>query len=485
MTFLKRLIPKTLLGRLTALLLLALAVSNAVGVMGFLAERHHALLTVGIDQVATRTIATLRLLERAPTELHNDILSATGDRRLRSTINPTPILAVKKSLNDIERELLGRLAQSLDVELSESIRLRADWQRRWDRRGGHDDDDDDDDHYKDRDDDDDGWKNRKHRPWRGYRVQMSVPMADGQWLNVQTGFADRPFDWRGPTQVSALLMALAIIAVLWIFLRRAMRPVGAMADAAERLGRGERLLALAETGPEDIRRTVRAFNAMSARIERFVRDRTELLAAISHDLRTPITTLRLRAAFIEDEEIKARMEATLDELQAMVEALLTYARTEAEQEETVSVDAVSMIQRLVDEVIETEGVDANQVTVTAPDTLALRVRPLSLKRCVRNLIQNAVRYGGGATVSLFETKDDSIIRIEDDGPGIPDDRIADMMQPFVRMEESRSKDTGGIGLGLSIARGIARAHGGDLLLSNRPEGGLRADVVLPKPRATA
>lgn len=464
-----RIVPRTLAGRLTVLLLGALVISTAIGALGFVSERHKALLTVGVDQVAQRTTALVRLIDRAPPALHGDILAASATARLRARITDMPEVAANTRPSALERQLLAQLGSVI----GDDARVRADWRKRWDH-DDHGDDDDDDDWHEHDDDDRHTW-----RRWRGHRVVLSAPLSDGRWLTVETGFADRPFRWWGPVQVSTLIMALAIVLILWFVVRRALRPVTQMADAADRLGRGEAVAALDETGPDDIRRTVRAFNAMSARIERFVRDRTQLLAAISHDLRTPITALRLRIEFIEDAETRARMEATLDDLQAMVEALLAYARAEAEQEPTESVDVVSLTRTAVGEVDDAEGRAAGTTTVGGPDTLALRCRPVALKRAIRNLVQNAIRYGGGAAVTVEQSGDDVIIRIDDDGPGIPPERLDDMLQPFVRLDDSRSRDTGGVGLGLSIARGIARAHGGDVRLSNRAAGGLRAEIVLP------
>jgi signal transduction histidine kinase len=479
-----RLIPRTLAGRLSVLLLGALVVSTAVGALGFVSERHRTLLGVGVDQVAVRTAALVRLIDRAPPDLHDDILAASATHDLRARITEAPAVAVPADPTDIERLLTDRLSAELGVD----VRVRGGWRLRWDdddrddewdddRHDDWDDDWDDDRDWRSGDDADRPWRDRR---WRGHRVAVSAPLTDGRWLAVETGFADRPFRWWGPVQVSTLLMAVAIVLILWFVVRRALRPVTRMAEAADALGRGERTPPLDETGPDDIRRTVRAFNAMSARIDRFVRDRTELLAAISHDLRTPITALRLRIEFIEDAETRTRMAATLDELQAMVEALLTFARAEAEQEPTQTVDLVSLVRAAAGEVDEAEGRAAPDATpVSGPDTLALRCRPMALKRCIRNLVQNALRYGASARIAVAADGGRVLIRIDDDGPGIPEDRLDDMLQPFVRLDESRSRDTGGVGLGLSIARGVARAHGGDVRLANRPEGGLRAEIDLP------
>jgi signal transduction histidine kinase len=228
-------------------------------------------------------------------------------------------------------------------------------------------------------------------------------------------------------------------------------------------------------GPAEVRTTVEAFNAMQVRLSRFIGDRTRMVAAISHDLRTPITSLRLRAEFIEEDELKRDVVRTLDEMQAMTDATLAFAREEGVGEETRSMDLAALIEGMVEDQVEL----GHEVTYSGPERLAWRCRPVSLKRAIGNLVENSVRYAGAAQVRLSQVGSEVIISVEDSGPGIPDERLDDVFEPFVRVENSRSRDTGGVGLGLSIARSIIRAHGGELTLANRQEGGLRATATLP------
>ncbi|MEK9662234.1 MAG: ATP-binding protein, partial [Alphaproteobacteria bacterium] len=223
-----------------------------------------------------------------------------------------------------------------------------------------------------------------------------------------------------------------------------------------------------------------AFNAMQERLSRFIGDRTRLLAAISHDLRTPITSLRLRAEFIDDEETRAKVLETLDEMARMAEATLAFARDDAAAEETRPVDLAALLQSLADDLADL----GHDVTCAEAPALAYRCRPVALKRALRNLIENAVRYGDRARISLAATPEGPRIAIEDDGPGIDPAALERVFEPFVRLEESRSRETGGVGLGLAIARSIVRAHGGELSLVNRSDAagkvaGLTATVALP------
>jgi signal transduction histidine kinase len=248
-----------------------------------------------------------------------------------------------------------------------------------------------------------------------------------------------------------------------------------LAEVADGLGRGEAVEPLPEAGPEEVRRTARAFNEMQRRLRRFVEDRTRMLAAIGHDLRTPITSLRLRAELLEDEEARSRILATLDEMQRMIEATLAFAREEASREATRTVDLGALVESVCVDLADL-GLD----TAYEPGPrLACACRPDSLRRAVRNLVENAARYGRRARVTALRQGAELVVRVDDDGPGIPPEALERVFAPFVRLEESRSSETGGVGLGLAIARTIARAHGGDVRLANRPEGGLRAELALP------
>jgi signal transduction histidine kinase len=275
------------------------------------------------------------------------------------------------------------------------------------------------------------------------------------------------------------VMAVALFVIVTFMVRRLTRPMAELAVAAERLGRGEAVPPVPERGPADVRETTRAFNRMHARLQRFVQDRTRMLAAISHDLRTPITSLRLRAEFIDDEEIRGKILETLDDMQRMAEATLAFAREEAAQEDTRAVDLAA----LTDSVCADLADMGQDVTFAGAPRSHYLGRTSSLKRALRNLIENAVTYGRRARVALEAGDHEWRIVIEDDGPGIPEADFERVFAPFVRLEESRNPETGGVGLGMAISRSIVRGHGGDIALANRrgPHGieGLRVTIRLP------
>ena len=304
--------------------------------------------------------------------------------------------------------------------------------------------------------------------------RCSSPMV--RWLNLESRLLPPTFEWKLPALTWLGLMGLALSSVVIIMVRRITRPMAALATAAERAGRGEAIEPLPEVGPVDVRLTTHAFNRMHGRMQRFVKDRTQMLAAMSHDLRTPITTLRLRAEFIDDEEIKGKILETLDEMQRMTEATLAFVREEAAAEPTRKVDLSALIESVVTDLADL----GHEVAFELSDRCIYACRPAGLKRALRNLLENASRYGERADVRLEEDDGHLMIIIDDQGPGIPEDQIERMFQPFVRLDESRSEETGGIGLGLAIARSIIRSHGGDIHLGNREGGGLRATLTLPK-----
>ncbi len=312
-------------------------------------------------------------------------------------------------------------------------------------------------------------------------VAVGLRLAGGQWLDI--GFALPPLrPWHSRTFLAAFVLMTIAAALLSVWaVRRLTAPVATLAGAAERLGRDVAAPPLPEDGPTEVAAAARAFNTMAARLRRFVADRTFLLAAIGHDLKTPITRLRLRAEFVEDEEQRRRMLADLDELEAMVSATLVFARDATSGEPVVAIDLAELARTVLDEAADTRPAEPPPaLRYAGPDHLPVNVRPVSLKRALMNLVTNALKYGDSATVTLSPPSGGLLrLAVDDDGPGIPEAELEHVFQPFQRLEPSRNRETGGMGLGLPIARNILRAHGGDVTLANRPGGGLRAVVTLP------
>ncbi len=466
-----RLLPRSLAGQLIALLLVALVFSQAATVLIFADERRFALRAANRDQVLARTATLVRLLEETPGALHESILGAARSPRLDFS------LAAESA---VPRPPANRLEQNLAMRLGELIgdtrKARVQLLKRepWGLQSWHAHE-----HGSEEDDADDDGSRPKHRRLRlPISFLVSVPLVDGAWLNAETALPTPSRTRLWFPLLSMGLMAAAILAIVILSVRRITRPLRSLAEAAERLGRGESLKPLTESGPVEIRRTTAAFNAMQQRLTRFVQDRTRMLAAIGHDLRTPITALRLRAEFVEDPETRRKILETLEDMSRMTEAAISFAREEAAAEPTRRVDLTALIESLVDDLAD-QGHDALFSVDEGLEKFNYDCRPVALRRVLHNLIENALRYAGQARVRLSRQTMALQIIIEDDGPGIAEEHLEQVFEPFVRLEESRNQDTGGVGLGLAIARSIARAHGGDLRLENRSEGGLRATLILP------
>jgi len=308
---------------------------------------------------------------------------------------------------------------------------------------------------------------------------VSLRFPDSGWLNLRVEMLP-PRPWHSETFLIAFaLMTLAAGGLTLWAVRRLTRPVRDLAAAADRLGRDVNAPPLPENGPAEVATAARAFNTMAERIRRFVGDRTQMVAAIGHDLKTPITRLKLRAELLDDDEQRRKILADLEEMEAMIGATLAFARDDAATEPSVMVDIAALCRTVLDEATDAAPDLAEAITYAGPEHVAVRVRPVALKRALANLVGNALAYGGAARLTLGQAPGQLRITIEDDGPGIPDAELEGVFQPFRRLETSRNRETGGTGLGLTITRNILRAHGGDVVLRNRPAGGLAAVATLP------
>lgn len=309
----------------------------------------------------------------------------------------------------------------------------------------------------------------------GFRdLQVAVPLPDGQWLSFATALPESGSAFSRQFLLSMAIMAIVIFAVSFWAVRRVTAPLAAVSAAAERLGNDLNAPPMPETGTIETRQASRAFNTMQARLRSLIENRTRMLAAISHDLRTPLTLLRLRAENVENRQERDKMLATIAEMDSMVGVTLQFARDEATTELRRPTDIVALVQSIVDDMA-----DAGMPVKMQPaDPIVYDCRPDALKRAIRNLLDNAVKYGKAASVAIQTTPKTIDIIIDDDGPGIPEQKISRVFDPFYRLEESRSRETGGVGLGLAIAQSIVQSHAGKLMLSNRPTGGLRASIRL-------
>lgn len=456
-----RLLPRSFTGQLALLLFLALLVAQFVGFVLFTGERMRVTRQAFQDTVVERSITLMRLVRSLPPRISNQLLEAASTPFVQYWISPTP--QTRAGTDPTSRFLAAELADALalprrqvlvSVGFDEPPPPRPLWHR----------------------------FNNDRRPPPPPRIgwfKAAVALPGGRWMNIATGPPPDPRPFRRTLLVSLALSTIATLLAAVFVAGRIVRPMRRLAEAADRLGRGESVGPLPETGPNEARRSARAFNEMRERLDRFVRDRTQMLAAISHDLRTPITSLRLRAELVEDMEARDKLIETIEEMQNMTEATLAFVKADQAEEETRPINLAALVDSLAADLVEL-GYD---IAVEEQAQPVVRGRAVALRRAVRNVVENAVRYGERARVTVASVNGkapaEARILIDDDGPGLPAGDLERVFEPFVRGETSRSRETGGIGLGLAIARTIVRSHGGDIRLENRDGGGLRVLISLP------
>ena len=444
----RRLMPDTILARTALVLVAAMAVALGTALFFFAGSRSEALASLGGRNAAERVAALARLAEETPPEQRRAVLRSQDSTGFRASWGANPLVADDDSASGLAGAVgrhLRRHLEGHEVRVAVGPPAMSGHPGVGPAHGGH--------------------------GFMGPAIRISVRLPDQSWLNVFAPLEPADSLWRARFVVPlAAALASVTLAALWA-VRRATRPFATFAAAAERLGVEIAAPPLAEAGPREARRAAHAFNVMQERIRRFVDDRTQMLAAISHDLRTPLTRMKLRAEFVEDDIQRAKMLADLDEMERMIAATLAFARDDAAHEDRRPVDLASLVQGLAED---------KGAAYAGPESLVLEARPLALKRAIANLLDNAVKYGGGARARLEEGAGEIRIIVDDDGPGIPESEFERVFAPFARLETSRNRDTGGTGLGLAVARAAARAHGGDIMLDNRDEGGLRAIMVIPR-----
>ncbi len=461
----RRLLPATLTGRLILTLLVGLLTAQLLGAVILLRDRASALYEASGLSASQRIAGTVHALDRLDAETRNAIVPALNSAQLRVSLDPRPLAA--QPLDNTHAEHLRALLQRLlgDERPLRVLLLTPERAEEQDHRYG---------------------PHAMHArgfgpmtaffPARGAGFRIQTQLADGTPIGFEYGLVGEPFAWPWRLLLTLAVLLLSVIALTLLAVRWLTRPLAVLATAADGLGQDMRRPPLVEEGPTEVRRAARAFNRMQGRLNAYITERERMLAAVSHDLRTPITRLRLRAELIEDAELRAKIDKDLAEMETMTGAALDFLRGAAVDEPMQPVDVLALLES-----IQADMEEAGQrVHVHGEPRAPYPARPLALKRLLTNLIDNAVKYGAVADINVEDTDEALRITIADEGPGIPAAELEQVFEPFHRLETSRSRVTGGVGLGLSVARDIARAHGGELVLRNRAGGGLEAIVTLPR-----
>ena len=455
--------PKSLFGQTLLVLIAGLIVSHVAGSWIYTADREQAVRAVGGFATAQRIANLMRLVEDTPRESRPRIVAALSDQSFRVALSAeAPSIAVADQdapVADAIRDfLVDRLSLGSRVPRVSASSAQGPPFGPW-HMMGH------------------GPMMRGFGDFGGFRdLRVAIPLTDGQWLSFATALPAGGPAFSVQFMLSMGIMAIIILAVSVWAVRRVTTPLSSLAMAAERLGRDVKAPPLPETGTTETRQAARAFNDMQTRLRGLIENRTRLLAAISHDLRTPLTLLRLRAETVENAQERDKMLSTIGEMDSLISATLQFARDESVGEPHRRTDLTSLLQSVVDDTSDA-GVP---VRMQAAEPIFCECQPAALKRAIRNLLDNAVKYGKTGSVKVRATPRTNEIDIDDEGPGIPEAELSRVLEPFYRVEELRSRETGGVGLGLAIAQSIIQAHGGTLTLSNRPTGGLRATISLPR-----
>lgn len=454
---LKRLVPASLIGQIALVIAAVLLVLQAISFVSLQSERRRFTQAQLEGPVMTRFVATAgRLVERGrdgPVE----------NRRGRIEFGPESNVAPETS----DAELAERLretatANGLDLRDARAV-LSDDPPPLPERlRDGPRPPEAD-----------------ERRAERFRSLLLSAQLSDGRWVNGQL-LISRPNTgplWR--LVAGTLLLYLVLLAAVILVLRRLVSPLRDLTAAALRFrGRGE-IPQVTARGPADIRRAIEAFNAMGARVGGLLEEKDRMLGAIGHDLRTPLASLRIRAESMDPPEERERVIATIEEMASLLEDALALARSGRSTEQARALDVTALADAVVEEFREL----GHDVNIGESGRAVACVRPNLLRGAIRNLIDNAVKYAGAVELAVSVEGSRVAIDVMDRGPGIPEAKLAMVQEAFVRLEESRSRETGGSGLGITLARAAAHMHGGDLLLSNRDGGGLKARLWLPRREA--
>ena len=476
----KHLLPTTLFGRLVLILLGGLLVAQLIGAVILLQNRGEALYEASGLHTVQRIADIVRVLDTVSPDQSKMILPAVNTAFLRVAFtdasSPLPESTEEEGLHAAHLRTVLQSAIGDDRPIRIAITERERTENEYRPAGRRE-------HAEDR---------REHRRMHpmgpplermpmfggfathGVFFFIQVQLRDGRWVSFEHRLSQEQFAWPLRLLLTLGILLVSVVLLSLLAVRWLTRPLTLLGNAALELGRDIHHAPLKVTGPAEVRHAAAAFNTMQSRLARYVQDRVQMLAAVSHDLRTPITRLRLRAETLEDNELKEKVLRDLNEMETMVNAALEFMRDTSYAEAIQPVDISALLES-----IQADMEDMSKdVQLNGEAKQPFPARPSALKRCFTNLLDNAVKYGERAMVTIEDEAQCLRVTVADFGPGIPEKDLTQVFEPFVRLDSSRGSS--GVGLGLSIARNIAHAHGGDLILRNRESGGLEAVLTLPR-----
>lgn len=436
-----QLMPRSLFGRLVVVMTLGLIIAQLISVALHLMERQRSIARTVSEEITERIVSLYQALD-----------SVDGNERLRlASLLSSKSLSVELEAGGapapIEHQEDIHFLRTLKAALGSGVIVDA-----------------------------------QSAPQLGVtQIDLRLQLTDRNWLHIRGGAPREMFAWPTHLFVNLGAMIFSLAGLSWVVVRSVTKPLGSLARAAHELGQDINKPPLPETGPLEVAEAAKEFNSMQHRLKQSIEERARFLAAVSHDLKTPITRMRLRVEMLEESPLREKFDADLNEMEAMVRAALDYLRGEIVDEPLRPVDLTALVETVVEDFMEAGA----RLELHCNAEIRSVVRPHALRRCLTNLIDNALKYGGEeVAVAVEEWPDGVCILVRDRGPGVPADELENVFEPFYRVENSRSRETGGTGLGLAIARQVALSHGGNLRLTNRDGGGLEARLQLAKPTST-
>ncbi len=446
---LKRILPDTVVARAVAILVAALVAVHLMGYWGYRVSASAVAESARDRALAERLVSIKRAVANIPDPSERDRAAhALSSSSLEVHWSRISLVLANAPLTDRAKATAQRLKELVPDLATEAFRIGFA--------------------------DDGAIASGETEPYR-HMLLISMRLDDQSWVNFSTPRLGIVPHFDPAVLALTICLAVVIVVIAALLLAWVTRPLRDLAVAAERFSLDGKPEPLDESGPSEVRRAAHAFNTMRERIRKLVGERTQALAAVSHDLRTPITRIRLRSELLDDTPTRESIEADLFEMEEMIDSTLEFLKSGESSEQRRRLNLSSIAETCVDDAKDV----GRDIEFSGAENLSVEGQHLAIKRVVSNLIGNALKYA--MTVRVEARRDGALAELVvlDDGPGIPDDRLESVFDPFVRIEASRSKETGGVGLGLTIARSIARAHHGDIALANRVEGGMSATLRLP------